>query len=133
MIMDARWAIKTTDTIPVEDFSFTAATAQSSRVFDMRAAGLFNGGHECFLHVNRKGTYTKNALTSLNVMISSCDTEGGTYVEDVNKNIPVASIDASADLGKIVMPGKTKRFVKVTFAPTGAPTALTLNARITTD
>lgn len=133
MLMDARWAVKTTDTIPLEDFVFTAATAQSSRVFDMRAANLFGGGHECFLHVNRKGTYTKNALTNLNISISSCDTEGGTYVENVSKNIPVAAIDSSPDLGKIIMPGGLKRFGKITFTPTGAPTALTLNARITTD
>lgn len=133
MIMDERWSIKTTDATPSEDFSFVAATAQSARILDLRAAGLFDAGHKCYLHVNRKGTYTKNALTALGISISSSDTEGGTYVENASKGIPVASIDASPDLGKIPMPDGLRRFVKITFTPTGAPTALTINARVTTD
>ena len=131
MILDSRWAFKD-NSAHAEGFTFTAATAQTSDLLDLKAAGFFDGGGDGFVQINRSGTYTKNALTNLRVSLQSCDTEGGTYVENAGIDIPVASIDASADLGKIRVNPGLKRYARVVITPTGAPTTITVKAIVAT-
>lgn len=136
MIMDKKWTILTTGAS--EDFTFTAATAQTSAAFDLKAAGYADGGGKLFLHVSRKygATYTKNALTNLNVAIYHAAAASGdtltSGVSAISVDIPVAVIDAGCELAKIPLPPGLKRYIDVVLTPTGAPTTVTFNARIVT-
>ena len=136
MITDAKWRILTTGASA--DFTFTAATAQTSAVIDLKAAGYADGGGKLFLQVNRKygATYTKNALSNFNVAIMHAAAASGesltSGVAAIAVDIPVALIDAGYDLAKIPLPPGMKRYMAVTFTPTGAPTTITLNARVVT-
>ena len=130
MLMDAKWTIKTTG--GSENFTFSAATAQSSDAINLRGQGFADGGGKLYLHANRSGTYTKNAMTALAISLEHSDTEGSGYVMAEEKVLPVAAIDASTELVKILLPPGLKQYIRVTITPTGAPTAITVNARITT-
>lgn len=131
MLLDNRWVFKVSANA---DFVFIDATAQNSDVIDLKAAGFFDGGGECFLLCRRKhgATYTKNALTNVRFSFESCDTEGGTYLEHVGVDVPVATINAGYELAKIALGPNVQRYIRVTITPTGAPTTVTLNARLAT-
>lgn len=142
MLTDALFAVKTTASTPLEDFVFSAATAQTSGLFDLRAAGYADGGGELFLHVNRRSTYTVGALTNLRVSIQTAAAASSdpivynstltSPVDATSIDVPVATINGSSEICKIALPPGLKRYIAVTITPTGAPTTITVNARITT-
>ena len=136
MIIDTKWKVLTTG--GSEDFTFTAASAQTSAPFDLKAAGYADGGSKLFLHVTRKygATYTKNALSNFNIAIYHAAARSGdsltSGVSAISVDVPVATIDAGYELAKIPLPPVLKQNIAVVFTPTGAPTTVTLNARIVT-
>lgn len=127
MILDDKLFFRSTG--GSKDLVTSGTTAVTSDYIDTVASGVYNTQKRVIAHINVKASNAAAGANFTFALVNS-DTSGGTYTTISSKVVPLAEVNALANIA-LDVPKDAKQFLKVIITPAASMTGgITANAVI---